>query len=492
MTIARVRGSASILFIVFSILFVLFALGFLFFSIGVRTIAPVPPMGPPQPIQTGLVLEETQHVEVAVGFLVDALGKPIAGGHVRLYPYDDQFVGVESDDNGRFLLRIPAEGASGSAPLVDIRAPGYYRQILQLSSEPGRSYPLFRAGIFSGTVSVVPDKVGDPNPPVPGARLEIAGAEGWFDEVTADGGGNYRFYAPPGPLLVTVRSDTCGDQRIENLVSRRDVEVRHDVLLHRGCQVDLVVMSSAGAMAGAKTRVEVNALNEVVEGVSGQNGHSLHFGLTPGRGKYIVIASGFKEVLVDFLIPSDRILVRKPVFLDPAPPWTLEVVDAEGNPFPEARITILRDRQEIVSCLAEEKGKLQVLDPERTYTIKAVAEGFAAAQKRFEVDAAGSTTLEIPLLRGGRISGRLLDHRRQPIAGAQVLISRRDLSPEEKPVARLTTTGGDGEFRTSRHAPGSYRIQLSAPRVGRVSVDIVVIDGKDKTLGDVVFEPPGG
>ncbi|HIA27416.1 MAG TPA: carboxypeptidase regulatory-like domain-containing protein, partial [Planctomycetes bacterium] len=337
-----------------------------------------------------------------------------------------------------------------------------------------------------------PDQTGGSNEPVPGASLEIAGGEGWFDRVTADDGGEYRFDAPPGPVVVTVRSDTCGDQRIHDLVIRRDEEIRHDVLLHRGCRVELIVMSSAGATAGAATRVMVTALDERVESVSGEDGHAIHDGLTPGPGKYAVVASGFREVAVDILIPASRTLVRKPIFLERAPTWSLEVVDPEGKAMPEAFVIIRRDRDPIVSARAKEKEKLQVLDPTRTYSIEVSAEGFARVRKSLEIDADGSTTLGVQLMRGGRISGRMLDFRQQPVPGAQVLISSRNLPPGDKPVARLTTTARDGSFRTTRFAPGSYRVQMSTPRLGRVSVDIVIRDGEDSILGNIVLKPPGG
>jgi hypothetical protein len=75
------------------------------------------------------------------------------------------------------------------------------------------------------------------------------------------------------------------------------------------------------------------------------------------------------------------------------------------------------------------------------------------------------------------ISGRVLDDRRRPLAGARVFVAAAPVAIQD--IAALT--GDDGTFSFGVPAPGSYRLQCIADGYRPRTLDIDMIHGRDAT-----------
>ena len=101
------------------------------------------------------------------------------------------------------------------------------------------------------------------------------------------------------------------------------------------------------------------------------------------------------------------------------------------------------------------------------------------------VDQSEPETLRVVLTAGGRIRGKVVDRSGAPIAGVTVLITPTGPDARERGPSRVTTTSLRGAIETERAAPGTYKIQVSHPKLGRVARDVTVIDGEDADLGTI-------
>ncbi len=420
------------------------------------------------------------------GVVLDALGTPLARAKISSgpFPSKDEIV-VLTDDRGVFEISLPAD----ASPMVRMEAAGHYSQVVELERTPDLPYLLFLGGAIRGVVRgprrAESGEVEDA--PVPSVSIEIAGREGWFHEVTTDADGKYAVVAPPGAVVLTVRSAEFADERLLDVEAIRDGEVVRDILLRPGVQVDLTVSGDQEMVAGAHVRA-LTDLGQEGEGTTDGVGKLTFAGLTQGNGRLVIVTPGYQAELHSLVLGDNRLLIRRWVTLQRSTPFTLEVVDSAGDPRPDANVRIRLDQIDLVTASAGDLQALQVLGPDRTYSIEVVAPDAPRVQVRFRIPTDGPPYLRVILPKGGRFRGRVVDARDRPVAGAGVLISSVAGNEAHLGPPRLTSTAADGSFRTELFAPGPYRVQVHHPRLGRVGVDTKMVEGEDQDLGAIQLE----
>ena len=401
---------------------------------------------------------------------------------------------AETDEKGRFTIDLPAN----EPPIVRMSAPGYYRQKVELEREREDDLPylLFRGGLISGTVTgpkYVDERRGFETEPGAGVTLEFAGRAGWSDSVTTGANGAYSITAPFGAVVIHVRSDRFRDQQILDVEALRTQDVTHDIQLTPGIQLDVVLFGSQPN--GEKKIVpEANVRAFTGMGLEGEAtsstaGKATISGLTPGPGRIVVVRSGYRAELHSLVIEGEPALVRRPVHLDPSTPWQLEVVDTAGNPRPDAEVRISFQRIELLKTTAGNSEALDILGRDRRYRIDITAKDAPRTQRRFRIPSSGPAKLRVVLPKGGRFTGKALDDRGRPVAGAGVLISPTGGPEAGQGPPRLATTTIDGSFRTELCAPGPYRVQIQHPQLGRTTVEARIVDGEDHAVGDLQLKP---
>ena len=179
------------------------------------------------------------------------------------------------------MLLVPPE----QFPLVTIEADGYYQIVVELEEGDSGTYTLYRGGLLQGQVRghifvLTGQETPEPEP-IPGARLEIAGANGWHVVTVADDQGNYRVTVPPGKLVATVRSPLHADARFVDLEIGRDEVLDRDMILAAGVILDGFVIGKDTTLAGARVRV-FNDIRDEADAISADRGMVKITGLAAG------------------------------------------------------------------------------------------------------------------------------------------------------------------------------------------------------------------
>ncbi|MDE0960274.1 MAG: carboxypeptidase-like regulatory domain-containing protein [Planctomycetota bacterium] len=446
-------------------------------------------------------LAVTELLEPWGGFVIDALGRPIAGATVTHLRGDQPRSdtpslpsSARSDDNGRFVLILD----KGIAPQVYIEAEGYFQIQVLLSSNDITTYNLFRGGVLEGRVLghqfyLTTEQQPAPTPIV-GAVIEVAASAGWSITVTTDELGKYKVTTPPGKLVVSARSDNHGDARFDHLEVGRDEVLSRDLILPAGVMLDAFIMSSTIPLIDARVRVYNDAQDHADER-SGAGGKTRLVGLAAGIAAVHVVHPGYQEQSFNIIIPSDRIGVRKPFLILESEPFKVSVTDHQGRPLADARIRIKRDRKLITETTASDVAALSVLASGQTYTIEVrppngnPGTGITLPPRTFsyKMPTEGPGELKVILRPGGRITGVVLAPNGYPVAGAMVLIQAIGVEPGLTPSPRLVKTSPDGLFRSQPFSAGSWTVSISHPQVGTMQLETTVIEGKDRSLGELIF-----
>ncbi|MEE2856341.1 MAG: carboxypeptidase-like regulatory domain-containing protein [Planctomycetota bacterium] len=477
-------------------------IGLLFYLFFLR-LAPqqtIPMTAPPPIATTGIAPVATsdparQKPAPWAGIIADALAQPIAGATIELITTEDGVAhSTLSDDLGRFILLLP----QGQQPFVSIRADGFYQVQVQLGSDPNEVYVLFRGGTLRGNVLghvfVLSGEEMPPPEPIVGATVEIAGGGGWHISVTTDSSGKYSVAIPPGRIIVTVRSKFHADARFDNLEVGRGEVLERDFILPAGVTLDAFVFSNEIPLIGARVRV-FNEIKDEAEGFSASDGKARIPGLAAGVAKVQVVHPGYQEQIFEMIIPSDKIGVRRPYLMKKSQPFQIEVFDKDQHLLTDARVRIRRDRIEVVDTNAGDLEALSVLASGNTYMIEVRHSVKTESGEvilpprtfRYTMPEEGPGQLSVELRPGGRITGVILAPNRYPVPGATVLIKAVGLDPGEAPPPRLVKSGNNGLFRSQPFTAGNWNISISHPQLGAMVLETSVEEGKDRSLGELVF-----
>jgi len=429
------------------------------------------------------------------------LGDPVAGAWAWVEGYGD--MAVRSAADGTFRLPVPnAEGLG-----LRVEKPGYMPgrapalggaegEVIQ-----GWSVRLHPAAYLQGrvvdgegdpvaaeveTVPAEPDRAWDKGlrPPVPVAHTD---REGNFFLPTAPGEPVDLRFTAPGHVPETVRLTTPGtgawSEPIRVSLDRSAVAVGQ-VLSEEGQPIAGARVSPVPwgeerdllrRLAGRKVRSTAIAPVETDGG-----GEFLLEDLPPGRYSLAVTAEGFEPVAVSGLtVTGDGgTQALGTIFLAAAATVSGEVVDAAGDPVPEAEVYVALVATDGLGA-AGRPGVAAHTDAQGRFTVGGLAGGsriqlvarrdgyLSALLGAVAVPAEAAVRLE--LKRAARLTGRVTDDGGDPVPDARVtarpasmrgslLRSERINSQEASGV----TTDADGVYRMVEAVPGANTLTVKA------------------------------
>ena len=320
------------------------------------------------------------------------------------------------------LVTDVPEGGVGRLPPVAL-GPGFS---LQGQVVDGRGQPL--AGV---EVQAMP--IPNLDEPVP-----------WRVQRQADG--TFAFETlPPGP--VSLRAVAPGHAAgVTEAIVRAD-----DVLLVLDALLDLKgrVMARPALLEHTRVRLEGSGVwPPRVEQVDPDNG-SFRFEQVPD-GVYAVEAiaelperdQAYASIPLENVTPDLEVSLA----LIPASRVPVQVLDVEGNPVPQARVSLANSAVGLLAKVAttDEEGRARpgpvVPGP---YVLRADADGFLGSDP-VEVTVTGQAMPEVQLVlpRPGRIEGVVVDTRRRPVGGAVVEVRSDALFSVGESRARAETFAG--------------------------------------------------
>jgi hypothetical protein len=174
---------------------------------------------------------------------------------------------------------------------------------------------------------------------------------------------------------------------------------------------------------------------------------------------------------------------------------------ATGQPLHRVRVTLNGPSGNPPTGVTDTKGTFEIGNvPAGAYTVTAARAGYLTIQygqrrpreagRTLMVKGGDVDGIDIALLRGGVLSGRISDESGDAYAGARVeAIELRYIRGRRVAVAaRITATNDAGEFRLSGLEPGAYQVRASSTDVWESD------DGKSTYVHGVTYYPgvPGG
>jgi len=433
---------------------------------------------------------ELPGAERVSGRVTDEAGKPVSGAKVRvrsgsLFEEEDvvSYAEATTGADGAFSIGN-APGKSGS---LSVRAPGYAPSSLFSMQRTGvEKATLKKGGIVSGTVL---DPAGKPAEGV----IVLSGSLA----VKTDASGNYRLAGVPR-----------GTRTVEAL-GKEDLAARNDavrVKTGESAEVSLRLARSAsvtGSVIDEKTRrplpgVRVSASTG---GFSFRPGETTsRRARTDAKGKFRIAGLAARRYSIqasktDYLpstMPGIVAAVSAPgsvvIALTNAAGVSGRVTDEKGAPVPGARVRFVAEQglQAIlrggpaaflgrpgVSTGPDGGFRLRGLAAEKNLTLEAARTGYVPARRPGVTLRAGEVVKDVSLVlkRGREARGRVVDGAGQPIAGAEVRLSRPErggnrfmfqigamTGDREKPDA---SSGPDGSFRVGGLEAGEYALAVS-------------------------------
>jgi protocatechuate 3,4-dioxygenase beta subunit len=183
------------------------------------------------------------------------------------------------------------------------------------------------------------------------------------------------------------------------------------------------------------------------------------------------------------------------LFLVPSGTISGSITDEAKRPVGSAVLWVERSPerhfQGVPSVRSDSKGHFEVsgLDP-GTYTLYAVAPGFALGVTRGLAVSAEEVSGTFVLEPGVTLSGRLIGPRGVPVGGRVSVGEIAGLEPPAALNGLLTVeAGSDGRFRLDHVPPGPGLLKILSPRLVPRSVLFDASTGSLLVLGDVALEP---
>jgi hypothetical protein len=258
-------------------------------------------------------------------------------------------------------------------------------------------------------------------------------SEGRFT-FNALGEGPFYLHASGAGLLPAFRSEVqAGTDLVSlTLVRPRALEVR-------------LVTNDQKPIAGTVKLVGDHLEKEIVA----KDGLTTITGLSPGSLMASAVAGELAAAphAVTLSSPTTRITL----VLEKGGWLSVTVLDEQEQPVPDPTVELLTSNLEPITKRRLQTGELAVLGPVATgdYTIRAGAEGFTTVTVPAKVSSSESP-VEITLVKGTVIAGRVIDEYGRAAPGVSVLIS---------PLGESVVSGGDGRFRATVPSKGLYSLQ---------------------------------
>lgn len=132
------------------------------------------------------------------------------------------------------------------------------------------------------------------------------------------------------------------------------------------------------------------------------------------------------------------------------------LADETGDPVPNARV-LLTSPASGPSVLTDRDGRFTLATPSGPVTVAATKTGYS---RREAMAAAAGLPIEIRLIRGAVISGRVIDALGDPIVGGRVLAEVTSASKTGFTVAAAADTDDRGEYRLGSLQPDTFRVAV--------------------------------
>jgi uncharacterized GH25 family protein len=355
-----------------------------------------------------MTLDVTLEVaEMICGKVISKSGAPVAGAKVLAMSFSNANKQcrdtVLTDENGDFCLTRVAAGQYTIAVTADGYRAGHENRVK--TGGAGLVIELVEQGMVSGRV--------------------IAG----------DG-------APAGPYTVQLRQTHPG-QTITSRIGKALTFSNADGSFSIECAQSGTYLIEASAAGHAPT------FSEEFRFTQGQ----------PMQNVVVRLAQGGR--ITGQIVGPDGEPVARPRVSTHANDWTNSLFDrALGDQFPtNATLTA-------VTGGGAGRFQLQHLNPE-TYQVRVRAPGFCEAVVKDVLVTEGQATDlgKVTLLRGGELTGAVIDAAGKPVAGARVNLNPDGPAGGEMPQSYSAKTGPDGKYRIANVVPGRYK--LSAARGGQ-------------------------
>ncbi len=187
------------------------------------------------------------------------------------------------------------------------------------------------------------------------------------------------------------------------------------------------------------------------------------------------------------------------------------VLDVDGKPLNRAVVTVAGEAGVPRTLMSDDRGAFAATGlPTGRYTIAASKGGYARATYGAArpnrpgtsvalADAQHVTGITLTLMRGGVITGRIIDEDGQPLPGAQPRLSILRVSPSGErqlrpvPGAQSPTTDDRGVFRFYGLAPGDYiaAVMFSPVSSARLPTDAEIRAAFERAKSASSTSPPG-
>lgn len=421
-------------------------------------------------------------------------GEPVADIRVVARPNDAIAVpGVpdagrvvaRTDGSGRFRL----QGLAGGR--VEVSASGRGRGTVSRTvvRAGGRvDLVVFAAGSISGTVLAADGR------PVQGATVEAVGPWHGGGHEAVDARGAYAIHGlAPGDFVVVARAPGLAPTVVAVAVDRR-ADAPVDLVLRPGARIVGRLVADGGrtvvgqaALHDLDGRPVPPALADRLAVESGADGRFAIEAVPVGEHVLVASAPARAGRRVEVAVRvTDRQVDLGDVRLEPGLAIRGRVRSQAGRPIAGALVRASGPRggdpSEVLSA-ANGTFVLAGLDP-GTHHVSIEADGFAAEQKTAEP---GGAPLAVVLGQAGIISGRVVDDQGPLVDGFRVTADTGgDFGRGRRQADLEEPGGGDGRFRLSNLAAGTYALEVSAPeRVSATVPGVEVAAGRVVDVGDV-------
>ncbi len=456
------------------------------------------------PHQAGAPVPELRIVlragRTAFGVVIDAGRRPVAGAQAALQPAaptdprartralltrPERYSGPPTDAAGRFELKdLPA----GTFDLV-VRGRGFAPLTV-----PALAIPEGKGAVDLGTVMLAPGAtvrglvVDAGGNPVEGAEVRAKPAKrdliqmiavrdsGPADTVSgADGSFALEDRSPGESLDLAVSHPGYGPASVPGVAVPREGPVR--VVLQATSRVSGRAVDPDGKpVAGAGIYLS-EMETQSIEGDSflTPSGRS-HRGVTDDEGGFALddVSPGpislygeaphrQRAELKSLEVKAGQDLAGLEVVLPPAAAVEGKVLSPDGQPVPDATVSVVRPTQNDLPSFSPLRAatdgdgwyRIDGIPPGKQ-TLEARAEGYRRAVREIEAPPR-TATLDFALERGLEVSGRVVDDGGNPVPGAQLLLSAGRFSVD----APRALSEVDGSFRLSGLQDGTYMLRAS-------------------------------
>ncbi len=284
----------------------------------------------------------------------------------------------------------------------------------------------------------------------------------------------------------------------------------------RGAQVAVLRGGAAGAGIDIARALRdlASSSGPILAGATEGDGRFALKGLPPGRYSLRVTYPGYAAAFVQgVFVTADGESGEVRVVLDEGAGFFGRVLDESGRGIGDARVVAVAlkgermesvDRQETASA-ADGRYRLDTLTPGVLYFVEAHRDGWAPMGRLLPA-APGVAPLDLTLVPGGRIEGRITDAKTgRPVPGAEILAVTGLMGSGTAPVATVADDAGAYalenvipgpvamlEVRAQGYGPGGFgydpREKGRTVRAGETLVADVALDHGGRILGSVRTE----